>query len=335
MQVLINDTTMIFVNDGSPNIEPHYRARLYFDPNGISMTDGNAHYIMMGLASDAFSVFQLDFRRSAGIYQIRLLQKDDGSVHTGTAWATISDAPHFIEIEWWGASAAGANNGGINLWIDGASKGGLTNLDNDTRRIDSVRLGAVAGLDTGNSGTYYIDAFESRRQTYIGPAGGGPTPPAATATPTLASPATNTPLFTPTRTPTRTPTGAFTPTRTPTRTPTPTSTIMHIGDLDGSNSLQPGGWTANVIITVHDANHTPVANATVSGTWSNGTSGTASCTTGSNGQCTVSKSDISKGQSSVTFTVNNITRAASTYASANNHDPDGSSTGSRIIVPRP
>jgi len=30
-------------------------------------------------------------------------------------------------------------------------------------------LGALAGMDAGTSGTYYFDAFESRRQNYIGP----------------------------------------------------------------------------------------------------------------------------------------------------------------------
>jgi hypothetical protein len=42
-------------------------------------------------------------------------------------------------------------------------------VDNDTRRIDRIRLGAVSGLDSGTSGIYYFDAFESHRQTYIGP----------------------------------------------------------------------------------------------------------------------------------------------------------------------
>jgi hypothetical protein len=32
-----------------------------------------------------------------------------------------------------------------------------------------VQLGAVSGIDAGTLGTYYMDAFESRRQTYIGP----------------------------------------------------------------------------------------------------------------------------------------------------------------------
>jgi hypothetical protein len=129
-----------------------------------------------------------------------------------------------------------------------------------------------------------------------------------------------------------------TPAPTPAATPTPMpggSTTMHVGDLDRASSSPSNKWTANVTITIHDANHNPVANATVRGAWSNGASGTASCTTSSNGQCSVSKSDIPKGKNSVTFTVNNATHATLAYASANNHDPDGDSNGATIIVPRP
>jgi hypothetical protein len=137
----------------------------------------------------------------------------------------------------------------------------------------------------------------------------------------------------PTPTRTRTPTPGPTPTRT--RTPTASaSTAMHIGDLDGTSSGS-GRWTATVTITLHDANHNPVANATVSGNWSNGASGTGSCTTNSNGQCSVSKNDIARAKSSVTFTVNNVSRSGFTYNSNNNHDPDGSSNGTRIVVRKP
>jgi len=146
---------------------------------------------------------------------------------------------------------------------------------------------------------------------------------------------------TPTRTPTSGPGPTATRTRTPTPGPTPTrtptasaSTVMHIGDLDGS-STGSGKWSATVTITVHDANHNPIANATVSGNWSNGASGSASCTTNSNGQCSVTKNGILKGKRSVTFTVNNLTRSASTYNSSNNHDPDGSSNGTKITVAKP
>ena len=107
---------------------------------------------------------------------------------------------------------------------------------------------------------------------------------------------------------------------------------MHVGDLDGTSIRQGNQWTATVTITVHNVNHNLVANATVSGTWSNGASGTASCTTGSNGQCSVNISDISNGTGSVTFTVNNVTRATFIYVSTNNHDSDGDGNGTRVIV---
>jgi hypothetical protein len=73
-------------------------------------------------------------------------------------------------LDWRASTAAGANNGGLTFWIDGVQQANLTGVDNDTRRIDRVRLGAVSGLDSGTLGTDYFDVFESRRQTYIGPA---------------------------------------------------------------------------------------------------------------------------------------------------------------------
>ncbi len=65
--------------------------------------------------------------------------------------------------------AAGANNGRLTFWLDGTQQASVTGINNDTRRIDTVRVGVVTGLDAGTSGTEYFDAFESRRQTYIGP----------------------------------------------------------------------------------------------------------------------------------------------------------------------
>ena len=110
---------------------------------------------------------------------------------------------------------------------------------------------------------------------------------------------------------------------------------MHIGNLDASSTSQGRKWTATVTVTVHDASHNPVANAAVSGKWSNGATGTAACTTDSNGQCTITKSGIGNGKSSITFTVSNVTAASFTYVSSGNHDPDGGSTGTQIVVNKP
>jgi hypothetical protein len=166
LQVTVDDTIAIYVTDELPNAEMHYRARFYLHPNSIS-TDGQDFYIFTGY--DTSSVFQVQLRFSTGNYQIRLRQQNDSNATTSTAWININNALNVIEIEWWAASAAGANNGGINLWIDGNLSGSLSGLDNDIRRIEYVRLGAVSGLNAGTLGTYYLDSFESRRQTYIGP----------------------------------------------------------------------------------------------------------------------------------------------------------------------
>ena len=170
MQAVIDDNNSIYVTDDSPNTETHYRARFYFDPNSIPMASGDAHFIFKGFMGTASEVLRVEFRRSsAGAYQIRASLVDDAGGFTNTVGFTISDASHFIEIDWRAATAAGANNGGLTLWIDNVQLANLTGVDNDTRRIDRARLGAVAGIDTGTRGTYYFDAFESRRQTFIGP----------------------------------------------------------------------------------------------------------------------------------------------------------------------
>jgi hypothetical protein len=109
------------------------------------------------------------FRFSNGQYQVRFGLINDGGAWRYTSWFTISDAAHPIEIDWAAATSAGANNGFLTLWIDGTQKASLTGTDNDTKRIDRVFLGPRSGIDTGTRGTYFLDAFESRRQTYIGP----------------------------------------------------------------------------------------------------------------------------------------------------------------------
>ena len=116
--------------------------------------------------------------------------------------------------------------------------------------------------------------------------------------------------------------------------PPPPPTVVHVGDLDGLASGSQGGrWTATVTIVVHDASHNPVSGITVAGTWSGGASGGGSCVTaGVLGQCQVFK-QMQKTSASATFSVNSLTGA--TYAPGSNHDPDGDSTGSTLIVPKP
>jgi hypothetical protein len=172
MQAVIDDNTNIYVTDDRPNAEIRYRARFYFDPNAISMANGNAHFIFQGFTGTSTVVLRVEFRRSSGSYQLRVALRNDAGSFTNSAWFTITDATHFVELDWQASTAAGANNGSLTFWIDNVQRANLTGVDNDTRRIDRIRLGAVAGIESNTRGTYYFDAFESRRVTIIGPATG-------------------------------------------------------------------------------------------------------------------------------------------------------------------
>ena len=110
---------------------------------------------------------------------------------------------------------------------------------------------------------------------------------------------------------------------------------MHVGDLDNVSTVSRNRWNAVVQITVHDGNHSPVANVSVSGSWSNGTNGSGSCTTNSSGQCTINKNRLRNNISSVTFTMTSVTLAGYTYSAGANHDPDGDSNGTVINVQQP
>ena len=122
------------------------------------------------------------------------------------------------------------------------------------------------------------------------------------------------------------------PPPTPTPTPTPAPIPMHVGDLDGQAVPSGSKWTARVTILVHDQSNNPVSGATVTGAWSAGAKGSVSCTTNSSGLCTVSKANLSSRTASVTFSMTSVVRSSYSYQSSANHDPDGDSNGTVIIV---
>ncbi len=113
-----------------------------------------------------------------------------------------------------------------------------------------------------------------------------------------------------------------------------TDTTMHVGDLDGSSTSQGNRWTASVTILVHDGGHDAVPSATVTGSFG-GAGGTRSCTTDSAGACSVSRDRISNRRANILFTVTEVTHATRSYASGDNHDPDGDSDGTSITVSGP
>jgi hypothetical protein len=163
MRVRIDDNTPICVIDDSPSSENSYKAKFLFSPNSISMANGDSHTIFIGqdLRTSYVAALRVEFRKVASGYQLRSGTRKDDLTWINTAWFAISDQSHEIEVEWDASQSAGVNNGQLTFSIDGIQKDNLTSIDNDTFRIDRVRLGAVSGIDTTTSGVYFFDLFES------------------------------------------------------------------------------------------------------------------------------------------------------------------------------
>jgi hypothetical protein len=168
LQAVIDDINNIYVTDDRPLSEPRYRARFYFNPNSLTMASGDAFLFFNGFKGTNGALFRLELGMGSGGYQIRIKAVNDAAAWVTSPWARISNSVHSIEIDWQSATP-GANNGSMTLWIDGAQAAALSGIDNDTMRVDRVRLGVLAGVDPGTQGTLFLDAFESRRQSYIGP----------------------------------------------------------------------------------------------------------------------------------------------------------------------
>jgi thermitase len=117
--------------------------------------------------------------------------------------------------------------------------------------------------------------------------------------------------------------------------PPPPPTSVHVGDLEGASDANKSAWTAQITVTVHDANHQSVSDAVVTGTWSGGASGSGTCTTDTGGTCVVVSSGMRKRIATATFTVGGVTVSGHSYNAGQNHDADGDSNGTVMTVAKP
>ena len=167
----VTDTSALYVQDDTPSAEPRYRARFLFDPNGFNPGGGGGNStvrLLVAFQGTSTRTVTVVLRRRQGQFSVQAQALLDGGGQSSTAFVNVTDAPHAIELDWRRASTAGANDGSLQLWIDGAAVPALGGLNNDTTRVDMVRLGPQ-NLQAGASGTLLFDRFESRRQTPIGP----------------------------------------------------------------------------------------------------------------------------------------------------------------------
>ena len=112
----------------------------------------------------------------------------------------------------------------------------------------------------------------------------------------------------------------------------PPPPAMHIGDIDGASTTTQNSWHANVTIGVHTESHASAGGVAISGTWNDGS--TATCTTNGSGRCAVGRAGIPRKTSSVSFTVTSATHSTFVFSPGSNHDVEGDSNGTTIVIRR-
>ncbi len=98
--------------------------------------------------------------------------------------------------------------------------------------------------------------------------------------------------------------------------------VVFIQGLSGTSAYTNPSrrqWRATVTALVHNSSGQVVSGATVTGSWSGGTSGSTSCTTGSAGTCSVQSGNISRNSASVSWNVGTISSSGATYDPASNN----------------
>jgi hypothetical protein len=147
-------TPFAWVQDDSPASETSYNAQFYVNLDSFTLGGGDEldHFVAYG----GGSVEEIVLVITTGTSLVLEVRDDSGSYSSTSPVATLSGW-NKIDISWTAASGAT-----VSLTVnDGAPAQVVVNTA--TRRIGSVRWGAVGGTVAGSSGTILQDDFTSWR----------------------------------------------------------------------------------------------------------------------------------------------------------------------------
>ena len=166
MQVVVDDTNVDYGALTFTDSSGKVRFRFYIDPNSMTWIDNAEMNIARayGQAADFHTICVINLNRLSGVWRIRagiMVDADvhDSNIHAYTSYYSITDEPHYIEVYIQRATSDGANDGSLQLWIDGINKETISNLDNDHvfANLGLFRLGWIGNHAYTESGTYYLD----------------------------------------------------------------------------------------------------------------------------------------------------------------------------------
>ena len=174
MEVLIDDQTSTYGRYSGMTLSNKLGYRIYIDPNNLTMATTNEFNFMDSWAdTSVIAQLGLNYTTAAG-YRLRASIGKDPGPYTLTygAYINITDAPHCVEILVTRATTDSASDGSLEIWVDGVSQYTIADQDNYDIFVSSFQVsqGARAGMDSGTTGTFYLDDIIVRDDgQYIGP----------------------------------------------------------------------------------------------------------------------------------------------------------------------
>ena len=169
MAATIGGGTSGYAQDNTPNAETTYNAAFQLNPNAVTLANLTGYTVFTALNNTNAQRFAIQLRRTGTQYQVAAVLNRNGGTTTST-WVNVATSA-FTKIEaiW---TRVGNNltlrlytGGVLGATVTGPTGGGFAPA---TYRIDTVRLGPQGTL-TGATGSIYIDAFVSTRNTVVGP----------------------------------------------------------------------------------------------------------------------------------------------------------------------
>lgn len=149
-------TAQSFVFMNLPARKPLIRAEFRFDPNSFALPEGIQQSIAAFVAADGTPIGWMQLKKKDG-YWVRVVARLDGGSQAASEWVPLPDQPQGMTFDWWAASAAGANDGGVRVRQNGTNTSELRTLDNDQLGVDQFRLGALWGVVGETEGHLYFD----------------------------------------------------------------------------------------------------------------------------------------------------------------------------------
>jgi len=167
MAVSVEETTARYGEFTDPSDDTICVLDCWLDPNTLTMAENDEYIFATGVEAGAgVDAVRLSLKYSSG-YVVYASARADDDAYTASSEYSISDAYTHVRLVWFASTGDGNDDGFMLLYIDGVFKEAVTGEDNDTLNADTVRYGAVSGLDAGTSGVFFMDDCQWSDDIYL------------------------------------------------------------------------------------------------------------------------------------------------------------------------